>query len=101
MPPGELYSPEERRNCIPERWFALITDPKIAAELMRAVLEMSTIADQSVLLVKENCPEEEFVAYRARIGAVMGELYEIVWPLSVAHPSIRPPGLFPDLDEDR
>lgn len=76
----------------------MIQDEFVAARVIACVVEVSARLNEALWLVKEQCPEDEFLVCRQRVGAVMGDLYDIVRPLSEAHPKLSPPGYFPDLE---
>ena len=66
----------------------------IAAQISALMLEYGAKLDESVRLVMEACPENQFLAYRAAVGKVMGEmLTEIMNPLYEEHPDLKPEGL--------
>lgn len=84
------------RGCA--RMVGMIQDEFVAGKLIDCVVDVSTQLNAVLWLVKERCPEEEFLVCRERVGAVMGDLYDIVRPLAERHPKLSPPGYFPDLE---
>lgn len=64
---------------------------KVVSDLM---LEYSEKLNDSIILVMENCPEDEFKRYRLAAAKVLGEmLLEVMNPLYVRHPELKPAGL--------
>lgn len=76
----------------------MIQDEFVAGKVIDCVVEASARLNAVMWLVKERCPEEEFLECRKRVVAVLGDLYDIVRPLSERHPKLSPPGYFPDLE---
>ncbi len=76
----------------------MIQDEFVAGKMIDCVVDVSARLNEVMWLVKERCPEEEFLVCRARVGAVLGDLYDIVRPLAETHPKLSPPGYFPDLE---
>lgn len=71
----------------------MINNSLIAEQISALMLEISAKIDQSIALVQENCPEEEFQKYRRAAGRIMGEvLLEILNPLYEKHSFLKPPG---------
>lgn len=72
----------------------MISDENTAAEVSQLFLEFGKRIDQSIALVKETAPPEEFSAYRRAAGRVLGEmLLEVMNPLYKKHPGLKPKGL--------
>jgi hypothetical protein len=65
---------------------------KATAQLISALmLDFGRRLDASVLSVQETCTPEEFRAYRRAVGKVMGDmLLEVLNPLYVTHPELKP-----------
>lgn len=76
----------------------MIQDEYVAGKMIDCVVEASARLNAVMWLVKERCPEEEFLECRERVVAVLGDLYDIVRPLAERHPKLSPPGYFPDLE---
>ena len=69
----------------------MLMDRDIAVQISKIMLEMGSKLDDTVLLIKNNCSEAEFIIYRNRIGIVMGHiLLEVLNPLYLEHPDITP-----------
>ena len=72
----------------------MIENERIAKQISDLMLEYGAHLDESVLLVKNNCSEEELRAYRRAVGEIMGNmLTEIMNPLYERHPTLKPKGL--------
>jgi len=72
----------------------MIADAAIAKQISEMMLEISRKLDGSVALVSANCLQEERTSYRRAVGKVLGEiLLEILNPLYLKHPSLRPPAM--------
>ncbi len=55
------------------------------------MLKIGTEIDKSIATVKDNCPQEEFEAYRKAAGKVMGDmLFEVMNPIYKAPPDLKP-----------
>ena len=78
----------------------MISDRNVAAQVMNCMLEVSTRLNESATVVRDTCTESEFLVFRDLVGTLFGGIYDIVRPLAEEHPSLSPPGYFPDLDED-
>ncbi len=58
------------------------------------MVEYSAALNDSIILVKEQCSEEEFLNYRRAVAYIMGEmLIRIMHPLYAEHPDLKPEGL--------
>jgi hypothetical protein len=69
----------------------VIQDKDIARKINIILIDVARILDQSVILVKDNCSDEEFINYRRRIGIIMGEmLLEIMNQIYKQHPDLEP-----------
>lgn len=72
----------------------MIKDPVIAQEISGLMLEFSERLDKSIATVPEHCSSDEFRIYRRAVGHVLGEmLLQVLNPLYVQHPNLKPPGL--------
>lgn len=62
------------------------------AEKVVAIMQSVTKAmDESISLVQQQCPDEEFAEYRKAAGQVMGYLFtDIVRPIFQEHPDLVP-----------
>jgi hypothetical protein len=70
----------------------MIADATIAKQISEMMLEISRKLYGSVALVNATCSQEESTAYRRAVGRVLGEiLLEILNPLYLKHPSLKPP----------
>lgn len=78
----------------------MISNRDVALRVMNSMVEMSTRLNDVATEVRDTCPEGEFLAFRDLVGNLFGGIYDIVRPLAEEHPSLSPPGFFPDLDED-
>jgi hypothetical protein len=76
----------------------VISDRNTAAQVMNCMVEVSARLNESAAVVKDACTESEFLVYRDLVGALFGGIYDIIRPLAEEHPSLSPPGYFPDLD---
>lgn len=72
----------------------MIEDGVIAKHISDLMLDFAARLDESVKLVRTNCPAEEFEEYRRIVGTIMAEiLLSVLNPLYVAHPNLKPPEL--------
>ncbi|HEX4267793.1 MAG TPA: hypothetical protein VHY36_07905 [Steroidobacteraceae bacterium] len=69
----------------------MIENGRIAKQISDLMLEFGARLNESVLLVKNGCSEEELDVYRSAIGEIMGNmLTEIMNPLYKRHPTLKP-----------
>ena len=69
----------------------MITNKIIAQKVSSMLLDISGQIDESVALVKDNCSEEEFLAYRTAAGAILGAiLMDALNPIFSKNPEISP-----------
>lgn len=62
-----------------------------AEKLCAIVLTLSARVNDTILWVREECDDAEFIAYRRRAGSVMGYLYlELERPLWRQYPDLEP-----------
>jgi hypothetical protein len=72
----------------------MIKNEHVAKQVSDLMVEFSQRINDSILLVQDNCSEEEFLAYRRTAGQVLGKIYlDIMTPLYQVHPSLKPEGL--------
>ena len=75
----------------------MISDKRVAEQVLATMHECSGAFDRSVRLVRETCSEEEFRAYRKAIGQVMGAMYfEVYRPLFQRFPDLEPESFKPE-----
>lgn len=74
----------------------MISDPKIAKELLAFLLEASGRMDASVGSARFACPQPEFVEYRRAVGSVLETMWDkVIQPMLKAHPELTPWGSDP------
>jgi hypothetical protein len=67
---------------------------EVAETINRLMLEYGAKLDSSVRLVMDSSSAEEFEAYRAAVGQIMGTmLLDIMNPIYREHPELKPPEL--------
>ena len=72
----------------------MVKDELVATKISELMLDIGKRLDASILMVMENGSPQEFKAYRAIVGRLMGDiLLEILNPLYLQHPSLKPPEL--------
>ena len=65
-----------------------------AAELNRALLDVTGMLDRIVSVAQDELSEEDFKECRRSVGAVMGEIYfEFLEDLWRRFPQLQPPGM--------
>ena len=70
----------------------MIENDEIAKDISRLMLDTSRKLDQSLITVRKDCPQEEFLAYRTAVGRILGTiLVEVLNPLFERHPELEPP----------
>lgn len=69
----------------------MIKSEKVAGEISALMFELNAKLNASIIMVQENCDEEDFKLYRRAAGRVMGALLmDVLNPLYVDHPSLKP-----------
>lgn len=67
---------------------------KVAAEFLREMHAVRRQLNDSLFMIRRECPDEEFKFYRRAVGKLMGGLFlEVVTPIYNEHPSLIPPDL--------
>lgn len=63
----------------------------IAEQALAALYDASLKMNTTLMLIKEECSEEEFRRYRRGTGRAMGYLYtEVILPILKEHPDLEP-----------
>jgi hypothetical protein len=63
----------------------------IAEQINNLMLEYGSKLDNSLALVKKECDEEDFLAYRNAVGKLLAMmLTEVMNPLYKEHPDLKP-----------
>jgi hypothetical protein len=69
----------------------VITNPDTAKHVSELMLDIGARLDESVALVMDQSPAEEFTLYRRAVGHIMAEiLLEVLNPLYLEHPGLKP-----------
>lgn len=72
----------------------MIKNKNVAKKIGELMIECSGKLNDSIILVKEQCSEKEFIEYRKAIAYIMGEmLMRVMNPLYIEHPDLKPDGL--------
>ncbi len=72
----------------------MLSNKDTAAEVEKSMRQCSRLLDESIRLVMETCPEDEFKAYRLKIGTIMASLYlDVMQPIHLRYPDLEPEGL--------
>ena len=72
----------------------MLSNKETAREIEKTLSQCGAALDQSVRLVMDTCPEEEFQAYRRIIGQIMGSMYlDVRQPIHRRFPDLEPEGL--------
>lgn len=72
----------------------MIEKREIATQISALMIEYGAKLDASVALVRDHCSENELKDYRRAIGKIMADmLLEIMNPLYLRHPDLKPPQL--------
>ena len=70
----------------------MIANPGTAEKISAILLDVASKIDNSILLVREECPTDEFKVYRRGAARILGEMLGILNSLYQQHPTMRPPG---------
>ncbi|MBK8257174.1 MAG: hypothetical protein IPK82_31440 [Polyangiaceae bacterium] len=63
----------------------------VAEKALAALYDASHKMNATLLLIQQECSEEEFIAYRKGTGLAMGHLYlELIRPILQEHPDLEP-----------
>jgi len=66
-------------------------DREVAEQVLKNLMECSAKLNQSLQLIKDNCREDEFDAYRTAIGHIMGNMYlDVMTAIFREHPELEP-----------
>lgn len=69
-------------------------DKKIASDVNKLLLEYAAKLDESLRVVMENCPTDEFNKYRDAVSQIMTTmLLDVMNPIYAEHPDLKPPAL--------
>jgi hypothetical protein len=69
----------------------MLSNKETARQVEKTLRECGAALDQSVRLVMDTCPEEEFKAYRRVIAQIMGSMYlDIRQPIHRRFPDLEP-----------
>lgn len=69
----------------------MLMDKDIALQVSNIMIELSSKLNQSIVLVQNNCSNEDFEAYRQKAGYIMGTIYtDIMLPIYKRYPEIEP-----------
>lgn len=69
-------------------------DAETAKYVSDLLLNINGLLDESVAKVKGGCTPEEFTAYRRAVGGLINSIFEeILEPVYVKHPTLKPPDL--------
>lgn len=72
----------------------MIDSSNVAMKISDLMLDYSKEIDRSIAVVRDNCSQDEFKAYRLAAGKVLAEIYlEVLTPLYQKHPELKPPGM--------
>lgn len=64
---------------------------EVAEKAVTALLDAAGKMNDTLLLIQQECTEEEFLAYRKGTGHAMGYLYaEVIDPILKEHPDLTP-----------
>jgi hypothetical protein len=70
----------------------MISDPEIAHQISRLMLDLFRQVDESLADVRERCPTDEARAYQSATGKVAGAIVmDVLEPLYLRHPELKPP----------
>ena len=72
----------------------MISDKTTAEAIDRSMRSCSSALNESIRLVMETCPDEEFQVYRKKVATLMADIYfEVLRPLYRKYPDLEPPEL--------
>jgi hypothetical protein len=72
----------------------MISDKDVAKQISDLMIDLSQKIDDSIRLVQEKCPENDFKAYRSAAARVLGSAFlDVMTPIYQLHPSLKPEGL--------
>lgn len=69
----------------------MIKNKEVAEKISLLMLEFGSRIDESLVVVRQQCGDDEFNNYRKAVGKVMGEmLIGIMNPIYKEHPDLKP-----------
>ena len=69
-------------------------DKQIASDVNKLMLDYAAKLDESLRVVMENCPAEEFKRYREAVSHIMMTmLLDVMNPIYAEHPEFKPAAL--------
>lgn len=69
----------------------MISNKETAKEIEQIMRQCSAALNDSVRLVMDTSPEEEFKAYRKVVASIMGNIYlEVIQPIHRGYPDLEP-----------
>jgi len=72
----------------------MIKNKDVAGKISALMTKYSGELNDSIILIKEQCSEEEFLNYRKAVAYIMGDmLIRVMNPLYAEHPDLKPEGL--------
>lgn len=72
----------------------MIHNEETAKQVSDVMMDVCRRIEESLLLVKEKCSDEEFLHYQRAAASVMGYAYmDVLRPIYHEHPSLKPEGL--------
>ncbi len=72
----------------------MISNKDVAKQVEQTMRQCSSALNESIRLVMERCPEEEFKRYRRAVAGIMADIYlEVRRPIHERFPELEPPEL--------
>lgn len=72
----------------------MISNKNIAKQVEQTMRECSAALNESIRLVMEKCPEQEFKQYRKAVAGIMADIYlEVRQPIHIRFPDLEPDAL--------
>ena len=69
----------------------MISNKETAREIEQIMRQCSSALNDSVRLVMDTSPEEEFKTYRKVVASIMGDIYlEVLQPIHRRYPDLEP-----------
>jgi len=71
----------------------MIERKDVAKEVSTLMIDILARLDTSILLVQKKCTDEEFKTYRKTVAQIMASMLDVVNPLYLQHPDLKPKGM--------
>lgn len=73
-----------------------------AVKVLELLVESNTRLNAAVAVVRDECPENEFIEFRANVTQIMGSVFfDLMRPIHKAHPALEPEQVKAGIEQGR